>query len=192
MAIKTVDQIILRDGPREKGKRTVMSETGLPAETEIKFAGTQTHKAGARYRSEHYLIVGTNDLLSIQHNAGIYPNSYWDSVVIVPNYFDQQRRYAREIGDLSRKYDLPFEVCLALGNKERIYLWFIVTMADLGDVRLKDIRDLQSGISFRTDGLRSILGNDLYNAIGIEDMGQINSERLARFVEEKCKQWISK
>lgn len=192
MAIQKVYQIILRDGPHEKGKRTVMSETGLPAETEIEFVGTQARKIGTSYRNDLYRIVGTDDLLCIKHNSGMYPNFCEDNVAIITGYFNRNRRYGREVGDLSRKYDLPFDLCLALGNQEHIYLWFIVSMSDLSHVRLKDIRNLEAGIMLRKEGLRNILGNALYNAIGIEDMGQLNSERIAHFVEEKCKQWISK
>ena len=191
MAMKTIDQIILRDSLQERGKRTVMSETGLPAETEVEFVGTRSRKTGTRYRDELYHIIGTDDLLTIHHNAGIYPNFYWDNVSITKDYFEQQRRYGREVGDLSRKYDLPFEVCLALGNRESVYLWFITTMSDLNHVQLGSIRNLHAGIALRKDGLRAVLGNALYESIGIEYMGQINSERLARFVAEKCKQWIS-
>lgn len=167
--------------------RTVMSETGLPGDTKVEYVGHRSRWTGTGYRNSLYRIVGTDDLLVIRHNDGPVNNLDWDNVEVIQGYFRKQREFGREVGFISKMYDVPFEVCLALGTNQEVYPKFIgaIKVARDNNLRYTKLRlmgDLKAGINRRKDGLLAVLGSELYDAIGIESMGQKNSERLALYV----------
>lgn len=172
--------------------RTIMSETGLPADTLVQYVERQSRWTGTGYSNSLYRIVGTDDLLTIRHNDGPVDNIYWDNVVLTKGYFAERRSYGQRVGKLSRKYHIPFEVCLALGDNEEVYPWFLSAMTNLDHVSIGTIRDLYAGIGRRKSGLMNVLGEDLFETIGIGSMGQNNSERIARFVADKCEKWLNR
>ena len=172
--------------------RTVMSETGLPADTMVQYVERQSRWPGTGYSNSLYRIIGTDDLLTILHNNGPVDNISWDNVVVTKGYFAERRSYGQRVGRLSRKYHIPFDVCLALGDNEEVYPWFMSAMTNLDHVSIGTIRDLYTGISRRKSGLLSVLGEELYETIGIDSMGQKNSERIAHFVADKCEKWLNR
>jgi hypothetical protein len=183
--IVTIADINLENGSAAYAAgRTVMSETRLPADTKVEYVGHRSRWTGTGYRNSLYRIVGTDDLLVIRHNDGPVDNLDWDNVEVIHGYFRKQREYGREVGVLSKMYDIPFEVCLALGTNQEVYPRFTeaikVARDKVGRTRL--LADLKAGINRRKDGLLAVLGSELYDAIGIESMGQKNSERLALYV----------
>jgi len=193
MQVSIIADITLCNGNANYSqKRTVMSETGLPADTLVEYVGKQSRSRGSDYRNSLYRIVGTDDLLTIRHNDGPKDNISWDNVIITEGFFANSKEYAKKVGALSNKYNIPFKVCLALGDKEEVYPWLIYVLSDLSEVTIGTIRDLYSGIARRKAGLMEVLGEELYETIGINPMGQNNSKRIALFVAEKCEQWLKR
>lgn len=192
-AIIKIETIELCNGcAKYDENRTVMSETGLPADTMVQYIGRQSRWTGTGYSNSLYRIVGTDDLLTICHNDGPVDNISWDNVHVKKGYFAERKAYGQRVGRLSRKYHIPFEVCLALGDTEDVYPWFMSALGDLDHVSIGTIRDLYAGIGRRKSGLLSVLGEELYETIGIGSMGQNNSERIARFVADKCEKWLKR
>lgn len=170
--------------------RTIMSETGLPATTMVQYVGRQTRWTGTGYSNSLYRIVGTDDLLVIYHNSGSINNIYRDSVAVTKEYFAEQKSYAKRVGILSRKYQIPFEVGLAIGDKEDLYSQLKNAMVNV-DVSVGTIRDFNAGINRRKAGIMAILGSELYNALNIDSMGQRNSERIAQYLAKHCEDRLS-
>ena len=101
--------------------RTIMSETGLPADTLVEYVGSQSREKGTAQKNSLYHIIGTDDLLRIRHNDGTSDNLTWDNIEIVKDYFAKQRSYGNQVKELARKYHLPFNVGLVLGTEEVKY-----------------------------------------------------------------------
>lgn len=191
-AIITVKELTLNNGCAKYAEgRTVMSETGLPADTQVECIGRQSRWTGTGYSNSLYRIVGTDDLLTIRHNDGPVDNISWDNVEVTKGYFAEQRAYGQRVGKLARKYHIPFEVCLALGDNEELYPWFMNALYDLDFVPIGTIRDLHAGINRRKSGLKLVLGDELYDALGVDAMGQNNSERIALYVAKRCEDRLS-
>ena len=184
-----IESIKLENGIAEKKfkNRTIMSETGLPEGTMVEYIGNQSRWTGTGYSNSLYRIVGTDDLLTIRHNDGSVNNIAWDSVQVTKDFFVERKRYADVVGTLSRKYHIPFEIGLVLGENEEIYQHLINVLANIKDTDADTVDDLYGGINRRKKALKTVLGKKLYNKIGIDSMGQKNSERLATFVAEKCR-----
>ena len=192
MKAMTIAEIKLENGRATYAEgRTVMSETGLSADSKVEYVGRQSRWTGTGYNNSLYRIVGTDDLLTVKHNSGPVDNLTWDTVVVTKGFFAEQKSYGKRVGRLSRKYHIPFEVCLALGDNEELYPWFINAMSDLDFVSLGTIRDLYAGINRRKSGLQAVLGDELYKSLNIGSMGQNNSERIARYVAKRCEDRLS-
>lgn len=189
--IITIDTIKLCSGNARYGAgRTVMSETGLPADTQVQFVESKQRQFGG-YNSL-YRIVGTDDLLTIRHNDGHFGNPQWENVEVTTGYFTDTRTPKQKIEYLAGLYCLPFDVGLALGDKQFVYPYFHAAINNLDDVQISTIRDLHDAdINTRKSGLLQALGQDVYNIIGIDTMEQEHIDRLARFVAYKCEQWLA-
>ncbi len=190
MAIINIKDITLENGNATNCTRTMMSETGFPANTQVEFIETQSRWTGTGYKNSIYRVVGTDDAIIILHNNGTVDNLSWDSVRVKKGYFAERRSYGQRVGALARKYRLPFELCLALGDRENIYPWFLSALTQLGHVTVSTVNDLWAGINRRKAGLRVALGDDLYDAIGIDKMGQQNSTRIAEYVAKRIEESI--
>lgn len=189
----TVEDLVLENGCAAHAEgRSVMSETGLPADTQIEFYEARSRQTGTGYSNSLYRIVGTDDLLTIYHNDGPMDNLSWDNVSLSKGFFRKQKEYGKRVGKLSRKYHIPFEVCLALGDNEEIYPRVLSIIGGKLNVNACTLHDLRAGINRRKDALLSILGSELYETLGIGSMGQLNSERLARFVLKHCEQQLNR
>ena len=165
--------------------RTLMSETGLPADTEVELIETVSRQTGTVYRNSIYKIVGKQDAIIIRHNDGPVDNIHWDNVELKLGFFAERQEYAKTIGDLSNKYRIPFEVCLALGNKEEAYPLFLAACANLDHVNIKTYRDLNAGIERKKSGIKEIVGDHLYELIKVEKWGQKNTRRVAEYVSAR-------
>lgn len=104
----------------------------------------------------------------------------------------RRKEYNKRLGALSRKYHMPFEACLALGDNEEVYPQLLAALKNPGHVTLATLRDLEAGIARRKEGLLAVLGEELFDSIGIYSMGQTNSNRLAQFVVDKCDEYLKR
>lgn len=98
----------------------------------------------------------------------------------------ERKAYALRVGELSQRYNIPFEVGLALGDNESKYYRLMDKLFMVTDITPHTIRNLYAGIDRRKNGLFRVLGKDLYMALEINSMGQKNSQRLAEFVAKEC------
>lgn len=198
---QTINNITLENGrARYADGRTVASETGLAPETEVEYVCRQSRWTGTGYSNSIYRIVGTDDALVIRHNDGSVDNIYWDNVRVEKGYFAAQRSYGTACRKASRKYCLPMEVCLAIGPKlceefatEVAKVTYheggfigsnAVGFAKVEPYQLDDgaVNELCAGIGRRKTAILSLLAEcseELRTKIG--NMGQKNSERVARF-----------
>lgn len=166
--------------------RTIMSETGLPADTLVEYVGSQSREKGTAQKNSLYHIIGTDDLLRIRHNDGTSDNLTWDNIEIVKDYFAKQRSYGNQVKELARKYHLPFNVGLVLGTEEVKYQFLKNIVSDVDFVTIGTFRDLEAGIDRRKRGLRAVLGDEFYEWLSIDELGQLNSQRLALYIRDKC------
>ncbi len=173
-------EIAIKDIVLKGSNRSVMSETGLPAETQVEYLCRHSRWGDTEYSTSLYRIVDTDDLLIIQHT-----NPY-DNVVIKKGYFKKQKVYARNVSILARSYNLPFELALALGDKESNYEAFTLVMLDLDSINLETVLNLNAGSSRRKSSLHAILGEELYDSLHIKYMGRINTRRIANYVAKCC------
>ncbi len=176
----------------------------LSPETEVVYAESQSRQTGTGYRNDIYRICGSDDAIIIRHNDGyVTEDVSVDSVSVSKGYFAEKREYGRACGKLSRRYGVPFEVALVLGTEDSLYsrladalkaakegAWltdveeYIAFLYSEGrDEQYSDVfASLSAGINRRKVALKYILGDEFYNELGIYGMGQVHSERLARYV----------
>ena len=196
----TINEIKLENGRYAKG-RTIASETGLAPETKVEYFCRQSRWTGTGYANSIYRICGTDDALVIRHNDG--PAAYdisRDNVHVEKDYFAKRRVYGAACRKASKEYDLPMEVCLAVGPKlceefaaEAAKVTYheggfigsnSVGFAEVEPYWLDDgaVNELCAGIGRRKKAILSLIAEcseELKAKIG--NMGQKNSERIARF-----------
>jgi hypothetical protein len=179
----TIECITLANGNATYAEgRTVATETGLPPDSLVELVETVSRQTGTGYRNSIYHVKGTYDAIIIRHNDGPADNIHWDNVQLVKGYYSERKDYAKRIGNLSNKYRIPFEVCLAIGDREEAYPLFLSACANVDRVSIRTYRDLTAGIARRKKGIQDVLGNYLYDLINIEKMGQRNSQRVADYI----------
>ncbi len=145
--------------------------------------GTQALYGGG-YLDHLYRIKGTDDLIRIRHYEGEEPGE--DEVIFEEGFFKIRREFANKVGDLSREFLIPFRVSLAIGVKRENYEAFKEAIRDADSWSVETLRDLRAGITRRKAALQAILGQDLYDSLDIENMGQDHSERIAHFVWDRA------
>ena len=159
------------------GVRTLASECGLADDAVVEYVRNESRWAGTGYVDRIYRVVGTDDAVKVHEAAGCMENILFENASFHKGYFAEQKSYAQQCGALSRKYKVPFDVALALGTNEDVYVSFV--KIDRKAISKKLRHELTCGISRRKDALYEVLGAELYRALKIEWMGQRNSERIA-------------
>ena len=145
---------------------------------------SQSRWTGTGYYNSIYRVIGTGDAIVIRHNAGPVDNISYDIAELRRGYFDERKRFGNEAGRLAKYYGIPYEVCLALGTDESLYPWFLYKVNHTTLYGYVE-KELLAGINRRKGGLCEFLGQELYDAIGIESMGQVHSTRLANYILSK-------
>lgn len=98
----------------------------------------------------------------------------------IPDYYESKKSYARRAGEASRKYGIPFDVCLAVGADGAELL--AAATIDRKKVFENDWELTACGIDRRKKAIRNILGDELTDRLNVDQMGQENSKRLARWL----------
>lgn len=83
--------------------------------TEVEHVKTVSRQRGTGYENDIYRIVGTDDAVVIGRNWYSQYSGFHDTADFAPGYFAEQRAYGAACREASRTYDLPVEVCLAIG-----------------------------------------------------------------------------
>ena len=170
------EMLKLRDLKTTKG--------GLPGDINPNILVTKVEeqsKYGKDYKDCLYRIEGSEDLIRLR--------TYDDSsseLILERGYFKNRREYATKVGELSREFQIPFKISLAIGDKREDYVSLKQAIADVDNFQISTLRDLRAGIYRRKKALKEILGERLYDSIGIEDMGQEHSERIAHYIWDRC------
>lgn len=178
---KAMKEIAVKDITLKGGlDRTVMSETGLAPETHLEYLSCY------RGKTSFYRIKGTEDAIVIKHHF----DPDYDFVYVEKRFFSREKIYARKVQQLTQWYHLPFELGLALGDKEANYEAF--TMALL-DMKMNDtiLLELSSGRTRRKAALMKVLGEKLYNSLNIPFMSRMNTKRIADYLLKHCEAKLS-
>lgn len=178
------NEIKLNNGTADElyGERTLASECKLADDAVVEFVKEESRWAGTGYTNSVYRVVGTDDAAIIEHAAGGISNIWWEKAYVEKGYFAKQKSYAQQCGSLSKKFKLPFDLALALGTDENIYVDFV--KVDRKAISKELRHELTCGINRRKNALYVVLGEDLYNLLKIEWMGQRNSERIAWYLAD--------
>ena len=177
-------EIILENGiATYAGVRTVASELKIPEDAELIFIDTQSRWTGTGYTNYLYQIVGTDDLVIVRTNDGPVDNLYWDNAVLERGYFAKRRNYAKVVGTLSKKYKVPFELALAVGENEELYPQLIAAR-ETAVIDDSLSCELNQGIERKRDAILKILGYELFEALNIGAMGQKNVSRIAGYLDK--------
>jgi len=114
---------------------------------------------------------------------------------IAENHYVNQREYAKEVGELSKKYDIPFTLALTVGRDEDSYK----RLNEFKEAMLKgsevDNYELGKGISRRKEAIRQAMVKagfeDLYKELGVSSYGQTSSGRLSVWIGSVHDQYIA-
>ena len=113
---------------------------------------------------------------------------------------NKQLSYAQETSRLAKEYGIKFETALALdANEHKIAIYaearekMQALATFLSKEVLEDLKDeLSTDIARKKQALKEVLGENVYNKLGVNRMGQINSERLAQDCIKQLESPLSK
>lgn len=95
------------------------------------------------------------------------------------NYFSNLKEYGELCRKKAERLRLPIEVLLAIGPENDA----LIPLELQADNILKIRHELlNTGIERRKKQIYSLIGNDLYSKFKVEEMGQLNSKRLASYL----------
>lgn len=153
----------------------------------VEYIESQSRWAGTGYRNLIYRVVGTDDAVEEQLNVycqedgGFYTHIYY-----LKGFFSKRKAFGRKCKGFAGYYALPVEFVMAIGpDALQANMIALANVLRYAKVQCHDesIRwELSCGIGRRKKAIAYVLGNDLYNAFGIESMGQKNSSRVADFL----------
>jgi hypothetical protein len=146
---------------------------GLTSQDLIYFR-TATKRRNGWEKQSWYKVKGGDDAVLIRQ--------FLDGrkeVSLHVNHFSKLKDYGELCKRKAERLRLPIEILLAIGpeNDKLIPLEF---QAD--DVLKVRHELLDTGIERRKRQIKSILGDDLYCKFKVENMGQLNSKRLASYL----------
>lgn len=95
----------------------------------------------------------------------------------------RQKIYAAKVGKLCKKYDVPFNIGLAIGTEEAKFIGISSIHPYIDKTELHELLDC--GIERRKKACKEILGEQIYDLINIEEMGQLNSQKIAQYIAYK-------
>ncbi len=174
---------------------TVSYCTGLSEDTEVEYYRKVSRWAGTGYYDDVYRICGTDDAVVVRHGISL------PEITLEKGYFRAQKKYGAACRAAAHKCHLPMEVALALGPD--LCCEFAAEAAKVKyrkggtagsnktgfavvhPYQLDDgaIGELEAGIARRKKAISNLLADCSSSLQGkIERMGQINSERIARYL----------
>lgn len=135
-----------------------------------------------------YKVIETGDLIVVTTLGGLHA---WEKKVkIEKGFFNRRKDYAKRVGEYSRLYGIPFEVCLVLGDNSDIYELINKRFKELSENKLKGniLHELKEcGINRRNAASKLILGDEVYSIIEKahpRGIGQKHSMRLASWLAD--------
>lgn len=155
------------------------------------------------YNQEQLAALGINpmDLIyfkSVTKRRNGWEKQHWykvkggDDAVLIRQFLDGRKEVSLHVNHFSKLKDygelckrkaerlrLPIEILLAIGPENDAFLPSEFQADDVLKVRHEL---LDTGIERRKRQIHSILGDDLYHKFKVENMGQLNSKRLASYL----------
>lgn len=185
--MKTIKEIKFRNA----SQRTISEITGLPEDTLVEYVGRESRdRESAEYNNSVYRIVESDgDALVVTHllaeNLAFFKKDYFNV---------KKEEFNKIIHELSEKYQIPFNLGLALGTNEQNYEIFLKTVKkiDYANVKLSIVKGLNGNTSEKKRALLIIFGNETFNFIGISTMGRKNTERISNYILNRCNAWTEK
>jgi len=99
------------------------------------------------------------------------------------DYAARKKAYGHRIGTLSKRYNLPYELCLAIGPEDDAYPVFIQLTVDVKRFMDEKTHSMLSQQKYHKIGLKRFLGYETYNLMGIDKRKtDFYSLRLADYI----------
>lgn len=151
-------------------------------EEEGKIISSWSRWTGTGYRS--FQAEWQGKVYQVDLNCHNQWDGFFDAVEEIKDPRPARRKFATEMRAMADKYNLSFEVCLALGNEDhigRVAAMVDFAMQEMVEIFVKENlgHELKCGISRRKTAIIKLIGGvDEINAV-INIMGQKNSTRIA-------------
>ena len=176
--------MFLKDFMLEDGGIINCKQLGLDPYTELKYEKDVARIPGTGYVDTHYRIVGTNDVLIEHQNMG-EPGPLYSTVEVIKDYYELKKNYGYECGILSNLYDLPWEVCSAIGLNENLYPEFIERISNLYYDHIDNPIDLSKDMDQQKIMLQEVFGTEFYEALNVEKMGPKHIMTLTQYIYDE-------
>ena len=161
-----------------RSKRELSEVVELPCETLVRLVN---QKEKREYTLYYYSIRNLDRVLLIKRNG------LEDEASLINNLIVLNQEYSNDVGDLSRRYRIPYEIAVVFGTDEKKYILFRDSLKKICDVRIGEIKALRSAHrAKKDDALYFILGKKCYDALKIESLSIAYKSRLCDFIEGRC------
>lgn len=128
-------------------------------------------------RQYWYRIKGGDDAVCISETL-----NKRNEMSIIKGYFKTKIDYGLRCQEKARILNLPIEVVLAVGYNHADELPRFLKVNNIDEIKHELVN---TGIERRKRMLKNLLGT-LYLTFNIDDMGQLNSRRLANYISSIC------
>lgn len=170
-------EFILQDG---KSAIDLLGDKFSP-ETEIEFDKKVSRQVGTGYQDYYYRIKGT-DTAIIEHsnNYSQYDGSFYSSVEADNDYYQRKREYGQTCSALSKKYKIPWKVCLAIGTNEKLYPEISEKIKTIYWEQLSEFANPSAGRNRRIQAVQELLGEEIASQINSAsiDLSNFLSEQM--------------
>ena len=164
----------------EDGQIINCKQLNLDPYAELKYDKDVARVPGTGYVDTYYNIVGTDDALIEHQNVGEDNDELLHSEAeVIKGYYEAKKHYGYECARLSEAYNLPWEVCAALGINEELYPKVINCIYAFD---LDNPIDLLANTEQQKQTLRNVFGTELYDAIEIEAKGPKHISILVEYL----------
>ena len=166
----------------------------IPPDATFVLCDRQARQVGTGYQDYFYKMFDgdgkeTGHAFVVNANRYSQFSGFFNDYTLKKDYYSQRKEYAKETSKLAKKYGVEFDTGLAFNKDEQKFAAYADALKaiqvlssrwkEIGE--LKGIKnDLSCGINRRKAALKEVLGEKVYNDLGVDGMGQAHSERLAR------------
>lgn len=152
----------------------------------VEFVKSWSRWTGTGYTSSMYKNKENDLLITIDYNCGGGQSDFWNSTSFskLSDYESKNKNYAQEVGKSCRQFNIPFDVGLAIGAEGVKIL--SEKLQDIKNFKGREdvdyYHELSVGIGRRKSAIKEILGEEVYDKLGVGSMGQKNSSKIADYV----------
>ena len=104
---------------------TLASELCVSPYATVEVLGSDRSKYTNAVIKTKYRVVGSNDMIVVNHLHDAGSHSFHDVIEVRRNEFNCKKSFADKVKSISLRYALPEDLCFALGQNEEIYPVFL-------------------------------------------------------------------